>query len=396
VALVLLGVLFAMRQLLVVRKAEAAEDERAREVERVDARFQQAFRHSPAAMAIVRDDDLRVVDVNERCCDLLDSPRFSIIGTRTTDLLIRMPDAGHDPLETLVQQRRVRSAVPLRFHTRAGAPVETLVSLEPIEVDGRPATLLLIEDVRERKGLEEQLITAQKMDAIGRLAGGIAHEFNNLLTAIMNAGSLARAEIDRPALVTGHLDRIDRASERAASLTRQLLAFGRRQALRPELLDVAAVVDEMRSLLPSVLGEDIRLEVVPGPAVPPVRADRAQLRQVILNLAANARDAMPRGGRLSIAVTEAAGERPSGASVVLRVTDTGVGMSEQVQQHLFEPFFTTKERSERGGLGLAAVYGIVAQSGGAIDVDSAPGQGTTVSIALPAVVEAAGQPGARR
>jgi signal transduction histidine kinase len=285
----------------------------------------------------------------------------------------------------MLSARRTRSAVPLRFHTRAGAPVETLVSLEPIEIDARPATLVLIEDVRERKGLEERLITAQKMDAIGRLAGGIAHEFNNLLTAIMNAGSLARGEIDRPALVSGHLDRIDRASERAASLTRQLLAFGRRQALRPELLDVAAVVEEMRSLLPSVLGEDVRLEIDAAPSLPPVRADRAQLRQVILNLAANARDAMPRGGRLSIAVAAAAnGHRPA---VVLRVIDTGIGMSEQVQQHLFEPFFTTKAPAERGGLGLAAVYGIVAQSGGAIDVDSAPGRGTTVSIVLPAGVE---------
>ena len=145
--------------------------------------------------------------------------------------------------------------------TRApGAPIEALVSIEPIEVGGEPAALLVMEDVRERKGLEEQLVNAQKMDAIGRLAGGIAHEFNNLLTAIMNAGSLARAEIDRPQVVAGHLDRIDRASQRAALLTRQLLAFGRRQALRPELLDVAGVVEEMRTLLPSVLGEDVRLD----------------------------------------------------------------------------------------------------------------------------------------
>jgi PAS domain S-box-containing protein len=385
VCLVLLGILFATRQLLVVRNAQAAEAERSRELERIDARFQQAFRHSPAAMAIVSHDELRVVDVNDRCCELLGLPRPSILGARTADLLIRTPDRGHESLELMLSARRTRSAVPLRFHTRAGAPVETLVSLEPIEIDARPATLVLIEDVRERKGLEERLITAQKMDAIGRLAGGIAHEFNNLLTAIMNAGSLARGEIDRPALVSGHLDRIDRASERAASLTRQLLAFGRRQALRPELLDVAAVVEEMRSLLPSVLGEDVRLEIDAAPSLPPVRADRAQLRQVILNLAANARDAMPRGGRLSIAVAAAAnGHRPA---VVLRVIDTGIGMSEQVQQHLFEPFFTTKAPAERGGLGLAAVYGIVAQSGGAIDVDSAPGRGTTVSIVLPAGVE---------
>ena len=381
-ALVVLGLLFAVRQLLVVRAAEGAERQRARELELIDARFQQAFRHSPAAMAIVHD-DLRVVDVNQRCCELLDLPREAIVGAATTDLLIRMPDAEHESLEALIEARRATPAHPLRFHTRAGAPIDTLVSVERIEADGRPAALLLIEDVRARRGLEAQLVNAQKMDAIGRLAGGIAHEFNNLLTAIMNAGSLARSEIDRPALVAGHLDRIDHASDRASSLTRQLLAFGRRQALRPEVLDLSAVVGEMRSLLTSVLGEDVHLDIAPSPHLSRVRADRSQLRQVILNLAANARDAMPGGGRLAIALSESAAGKPGARREVrLSVADDGVGMSERVKQHLFEPFFTTKERS---GLGLAAVYGIVAQSGGRIDVDSAPGRGTAVHIFLPAV-----------
>ena len=381
-ALVVLGLLFAVRQLLVVRTAEGAERQRARELELIDARFHQAFRHSPAAMAIVHD-DLHVVDVNQRGCQLLDLPREAIIGAPTSDLLIRMPDAEHESLEALIAGRRATSAHPLRFHTRAGEPVDTLVSVERIEADGRPAALLLIEDVRARRGLEAQLVNAQKMDAIGRLAGGIAHEFNNLLTAIMNAASLARSEIARPAVVAGHLDRIDHASDRAASLTRQLLAFGRRQALRPEALDLSAVVDEMRSLLTSVLGEDIHLEIAPSRTLPRVRADRSQFRQVILNLAANARDAMPMGGRLAITLSEpAAGDPGARREVLLSVADDGVGMSEQVKQHLFEPFFTTKERS---GLGLAAVYGIVGQSGGRIDVDSTPGRGTTVRIFLPAV-----------
>ena len=390
-ALATLGVLFAVRQLLVVRGAEAEERERARELERTDARFQQAFRDSPAAMAIVRDDDLRVVDVNQRCCDLLDLPRPQIIGAPTTELLIRMPDAGHESLESMIAAGRTRTAQPLRFHTRAGAPVDSLVSLERIEVDGRPAALLLMEDVRQRKGLEEQLVNAQKMDAIGRLAGGIAHEFNNLLTAIINAGALAQSEVDRPAAVQGHLDRIDGASRRAASLTRQLLAFGRRQALRPEIIDLAGVVDEMQTLLPSVLGEDIHLTIARATRLPPVRADRSQLRQVVLNLAANARDAMPRGGRLSITLSEeAGGDSRGGRGVVMSVADDGRGMSEQVKQHLFEPFFTTKERAEGGGLGLAAVYGIVTQSGGHIAVDSAPGRGTTIRISLPAAAPEAG------
>jgi PAS domain S-box-containing protein len=392
VALIALGVLFALRQYLVVRSAEATERARTRELERIDARFHQAFSHSPAAMAIVRGNDLRVIDANARCCDLLDLPRTAIVGARTSDLLIRMPDAEHQGLEDVLRSGRTRGGLPVRFHTRAGAPIESLVSIEQIEVGGEPAALLVMEDIRERKGLEDQLVNAQKMDAIGRLAGGIAHEFNNLLTAIMNAGSLARAEIDRPDVVEGHLDRIDRASQRAALLTRQLLAFGRRQALRPELLDVAAVVDEMRTLLPSVLGEDVRLEVDAPAHLPRVRADRSQLKQVILNLAANARDAMPRGGRLSIALAEVAadGVTGHGTDVRLSVSDDGVGMSEQVQQHLFEPFFTTKDPGERGGMGLAAVYGIVAQSGGRILVESEPGRGTVVTILFPAMPGAEG------
>jgi signal transduction histidine kinase len=338
-------------------------------------------------MAIVRVVDLRVIDANARCCDLLDLPRAVIVGAHIADLLIRMPDAAHEGLEDVLKAGRTARGLPVRFHTRAGTPVESLISVEPIDVGGEPAALLLMEDVRERKGLEDQLVNAQKMDAIGRLAGGIAHEFNNLLTAIMNAGSLARAEVDRPDVVEGHLDRIDRASHRAALLTRQLLAFGRRQALRPELLDIAGVVDEMRAMLPSVLGEDVRLEIEAPAHLPRVRADRSQLKQVILNLAANARDAMPRGGRLSIALAEVASTEPSGrgTDVQLSVRDDGVGMSEQVQQHLFEPFFTTKDPAERGGLGLAAVYGIVAQSGGRILVESQPGRGTAVTILFPAM-----------
>ena len=393
VALVALAALFALRQFLVVRGAEASERVRLRELQRVDARFQQAFSYNPAAMAIVRIHDLEVIDANARCCELLDLPREAIVGARTADLIIRMPDVEREGLEDLMRQGRTGRGLPVRFHTRAGAPVEALVSIEQIEVGGEPAALLVMEDVRQRKGLEEQLVNAQKMDAIGRLAGGIAHEFNNLLTAIMNAGSLARAEVDRPQVVEGHLDRIDRASHRAALLTRQLLAFGRRQALRPELLDVGGVVEEMRALLPSVLGEDVRLAIDVPAHLSPVRADRSQLKQVILNLAANARDAMPRGGRLAIALSEVVADATSGhrAEVQLSVSDDGIGMSEQVQQHLFEPFFTTKNPGERGGLGLAAVYGIVAQSGGRILVESEPGRGTVVRILLPALTEGEGR-----
>jgi PAS domain S-box-containing protein len=390
-AMVPLGVLFAIRQLLVVRAAEASARAHTLEIAQVNARFQRAFRHSPAAMTLVQAADARVVDANTRCADLLDLPRSEIVGARLTDLLIPGAEATPEVLADLVQSGRPTRSVAVRFHTRAGAPVDALVSVEPIALDSGQGALLLIEDVRERRGLEERLVSAQKMDAIGRLAGGIAHEFNNLLTAIMNAGSLAIEEIDRPAVVAGHLDRIDRASDRAANLTRQLLAFGRRQALKTEAVDLAAVLDEMRAVLPPMLGEDVRLDIQLGRHVPRVRADRAQLKQVILNLAANARDAMPRGGHLTIALDEVPAEassagvvpRAGATEVQLSVRDDGMGMNEQVQQHLFEPFFTTKDPLERGGLGLAAVYGIVTQSGGRISVESEPGRGTTVRVVLP-------------
>jgi len=259
--------------------------------------------------------------------------------------------------------------------------------------EGRPVRVLgSMADVTERRSLEEQLVQAQKMEAVGRLAGGIAHDFNNLLTAILGYGDLMLPKLHDPTL-RGKMQEIRKAAERASALTRQLLAFSRKQVLVPEVVPVAGLIEELSKMLRRLIGEDIELLTLLRPAAA-VRADPGQLEQVLMNLAVNARDAMPRGGKLTIEVdvvqTDDAFRKehpdvPRGPLVLIAVSDTGVGMDAEVRKHIFEPFFTTKELGRGTGLGLATVYGIVKQSGGHIEVDTAPGQGTTFRIFLPAV-----------
>ncbi|HKT45783.1 MAG TPA: ATP-binding protein [Gaiellaceae bacterium] len=235
-------------------------------------------------------------------------------------------------------------------------------------------------DITDRVRLEEELRQAQKMEAVGRLAGGIAHDFNNLLLAQRGYGELALRRIERgeSGLAADDVSEMLGAAERARRLTNQLLAFARRQVLNLEVLDLSAVVSELERMLHRLIGEDIALVARPTRDPVLVRADRGQLEQVIVNLAINARDAMPDGGTLEIAVTVV----DDGAAASLEVRDTGVGMDEPTASRIFEPFFTTKD-AEGTGLGLATVHGIVSQSGGVISVRSSPGAGATFTIVLP-------------
>jgi PAS domain S-box-containing protein len=233
------------------------------------------------------------------------------------------------------------------------------------------------EDITARRQLEEQLRQAQKMEAIGQLAGGIAHDFNNLLTVITGNSELLLQALGEADPQREFVEEIAKAGERSASLTRQLLAFSRKQVLAPKLLDLNAVVLDTERMLRRVIGEDVTLTTRLQRPLPPIKADPGQLEQVLLNLAVNARDAMPQGGQLTIGTTA------DDSHVVLEVADTGIGMSEDVKRRVFEPFFTTKPAGKGTGLGLAAVHGFVAQSQGHIDVDSEPGRGTTFRIALP-------------
>jgi nitrogen-specific signal transduction histidine kinase/ActR/RegA family two-component response regulator len=257
---------------------------------------------------------------------------------------------------------------------------------------------MIAEDVTERRALEEQLRQSQKMEAVGRLAGGVAHDFNNLLTVIRGYSELMLEEFADSDPLRDEVEEIKKAADRASGLTRQLLAFSRQQVLAPKVLDLNIVVGNMERLLKRLLGENIRLGSSLANELGRVKADPGQIEQVIMNLAVNAKDAMPRGGKLTIETANAdldetythehVGAKP-GKYVMLAVSDTGSGMSQDIRQRVFEPFFTTKEIGKGTGLGLSTVYGIVKQSEGYIWVYSEPGRGTSFKVYLPRVDEPA-------
>lgn len=263
------------------------------------------------------------------------------------------------------------------------------------DANGQVQKLVIVNrDITERKLLEQQLQMAQKVEAIGRLAGGVAHDFNNILGVIIGYTEALKKRMRSDKALCDAADEIHRAARRAASLTQQLLAFSRKQVLEPKILDLNAVVREMTTMLGSLLGEHIELVLALSDSQGTVKADRTQIERVILNLSVNARDAMAEGGKLTIETSNVQmGEgnparpiyMPTGSYVLLKVTDTGCGMVRDMQAHIFEPFFTTKGTGKGTGLGLATVYGVVKQSGGYILVDSEPGKGSAFEVYLPSI-----------
>jgi PAS domain S-box-containing protein len=286
-----------------------------------------------------------------------------------------------------------------RAWRRDGSVFPTEVAITPVrDRDGDVSALVVAAaDLTARRDLEEQFRQAQKMEALGLIASGVAHDFNNLLTAIRGYSDLALRELGADHAARDDVRQIAVAAQRAAALTGQLLAFSRRQAPDPALLDLNAVVGDLLRLLERVIGEDVNLTIDRAADLWPVRGDRAQVEQVLLNLVVNARDALPRGGAVAITTANAVLEQPlerfglradAGSYVTLTVGDTGTGMDAETRSRLFEPFYTTKARGRGTGLGLATVYGVVRQVGGAIEVKSGPDKGSCFTIYLPRAVDA--------
>jgi two-component system cell cycle sensor histidine kinase/response regulator CckA len=277
-----------------------------------------------------------------------------------------------------------------------GTPMEVEVSAVSIEYLGKSALQVFARDITARKNLEEQLRQSQKIEAVGRLAGGIAHDFNNLMTVITGYVGLTKKRLANPELVSRGLEEIGKAATRATQLTQQLIAFGRKQILQPQILDLNHIVSNTERMLRHLIGEDIELVTIFDHEIGRVKADPGQIELVIVNLALNARDAMPKGGRIIIethnttlggSMARREGDLPPGPYVKLVFRDNGIGMDEETKSHIFEPYFTTKEVGKGAGLGLSTVHGIIRQSGGDILVDSEPEKGATFTILLPRTAE---------
>ena len=353
--------------------------------------FAKAFRSSPLSITISTLSEGRYLDVNHAFLQMLGYQRHDVIGRTAVELGIWADPEDRDRMLQILSSSSVSKGIHTRLRAISGEIREASVSAEVIDVNGVPCMLAVTQDVTEARRLENQLRQAQRMGAVGRLAGGVAHDFNNILTVIMGYSELALYRLGSNHGVSKHLGEIKMAAERAASLTRQLLAFSRQQVLFPRILDLNSVVNNLTRMLLRLIGEDISLSFKAG-AVGNIKADLGQVEQILMNLVVNARDAMPQGGTISIETSRVDLEDgyvdshlsvQPGRYVMLSVSDTGCGMDEKTVPHIFEPFFTTKGPGQGTGLGLSIVYGIVKQSEGYIWVYSEPDRGTTFKIYFP-------------
>ncbi len=355
--------------------------------------FRLFFSSNPLPTWVFDCETLLCLQVNDAAVKLFG---YSTAEFETMTILDFRPATEHTAfLDFLRQPSFGPHAKPTWKHVRKdGKVIDAEVIAHRLEYAGRPVYLVVAQDVGERQLLEEQLRQAQKMEAVGRLAGGVAHDFNNLLMVIKGHTELLLNMLPQANTATRKVELIDRAADRAASLTRQLLAFSRMQVLQPRVINLNKIVDDMGKLIPRLLGEDVDLVIRTAHDLGAIRADASQMEQVIMNLAVNARDAMPDGGRLVIETSNAdldssyANARPvvtPGPYILLAVSDTGTGMDQETQARIFEPFFTTKEQGKGTGLGLSTVYGVVKQSGGFVWVYSEVGKGTSFKVYLPRV-----------
>ncbi|MCA8942778.1 MAG: response regulator [Planctomycetes bacterium] len=355
------------------------------------------FERSADAILIIDGD--RFIDCNQATVDMLRcKDRAELLQTHPSELSPEFQPDGRRSFE------KANEMIAIAFehgshrfewdHRRADGevfPVEVLLTTVP--QDDKVLLHVVWRDITERKSLEEELRHAQKMEAIGRLAGGVAHDFNNLLVAIIGYAGMLENELEGDERQAGFAARISEAARRAADLTSQLLSFGRKQVLEPVALDLDVKLEDLACMLRRLIGEHVSLRIEHTADCATVRADASRIEQMLMNLVANARDAMPDGGVVTIRTATVDVSDPAdrglapGRYVSLCVSDTGIGMSPDVAARAFEPFFTMKERGQGTGLGLASVYGTVKQSGGDVQLSSAKGRGTTIEILLPITEE---------
>jgi PAS domain S-box-containing protein len=350
--------------------------------------------NSPLAI-LVLDSGKKVQLCNPAFEILFQCAQQEIIGKAVVELFPNEKTLAEASVDSGTISNRTSVSLTTRRKRRDGSYVDVELHLVPLTVHGRVlGSLGIYQDVTERGVLEKQLRMAQKMEAVGRLSGGIAHDFNNLLGVILGYIQVIKRNLVSGTSLYEYAEEIEKASQRAVALTRQLLAFSRQQVLEPVILNLNTLIADMQKMLPRLIGEDIDLNLILDPALGQVKADPGQLEQVMMNLAVNARDAMPDGGKLTIQTSDAeidmafAREHPGsvpGKYVMLAVTDIGTGMDPETQAQIFEPFYTTKGRDKGTGLGLATVYGVVKQSNGYITVDSEKGKGSSFTIYLPRI-----------
>ena len=368
-----------------------------------EARYRCLFENNPTIMILLDPSAQTIVDANPAAIAFYGWPREAMRGKRLIDV-VDLPPAEF--CEVIDRAQRPEGGKFFQRHRRAdGSLREVEVHAGPIRMGEQRFLYFIVQDISVRKQLEEDLRQASKMEAIGRLAGGVAHDFNNILQAVLGNVELAMISAQRGEPVDAELKEILDAGKRAAEVTRQLLAFSRRQTIQPKRTDINSQIKSLLLFLKRVIGEHVSLDFKPGDNLPPVMLDSVQLDQALLNLCANARDAMPNGGTVQLETAavdldalfcSTRSPLQPGKHVRVRVADQGIGMPRNVLLHIFEPFFTTKELGKGTGLGLATVFGILIQHGGWIEADSIEGQGTTFDLYWPCAPIEAHEEGAKR
>ena len=369
---------------------EVAERTAAEEaLRKSEERFSKAFHSSPVPMIIQRPDGKDCLDANSSFLELVNATREAVLAGETS--LWAEENTATEIGEALAARRVVRN-LAATICTTAGEIREVLVAAEKLELGSAPYHLLILQDITDRVRLENELRQAQKMEAVGRLAAGVAHDFNNILTVILGNTSMQLRNPHLDEKLSTSLHQVERAAERATALTRQLLAYSRKQMIQRRPVALNEVVEQTVTMLRRIIGEHIAIDLQLAPELPPIFADASNVDQVIMNLALNARDAMSDGGKLTLTtvrveIDEAARSRNPeallGPHICLAVKDTGYGMDEATVARIFEPFFTTKDPGKGTGMGLATVYGVLKQHGGWLEVDSAPRRGTTIRAFFP-------------